>query len=98
VENLITLCAAHHEAHHDGKLRIRGARADHVVFEHADRRRYGEDDPLVTSKAALCELGFSPKEAARAVNEVRRTLPPDHRGDLEEVLRACLRATVKPTG
>jgi hypothetical protein len=95
-ENLILLCAAHHDAHHAGKLRIIGASAERITFEHADRRPYGEHDPLAVAQATLRQLGYSPKEAARAADEVRRALGPDDRPDLEQLLRACLRACPIP--
>jgi len=91
-DNLILLCAAHHGAHHAGKLRIVGARADRVVFEHEDRRPYGEHDLLATAKAALRELGYSAAEAARAADQVRRKATADERNDLEQLMRACLQA------
>lgn len=41
VENLITLCGAHHRALHHGKLRIVGRPGAELRFLHADGRPYG---------------------------------------------------------
>jgi hypothetical protein len=60
--NLLTLCGAHHRAHHDGKLVIRGRAPDHVVFEHLGGARYGTPFASLedTLRAALVECGRAP--------------------------------------
>lgn len=97
--NLILLCAAHHHAHHAGKLKIVGTAPGQLRFEHADGRRYGLDvrgDPRGQVRQALRKLGFSSMEAARAVEEAAREVPAGERYDLEKLLLACLRRCPVP--
>ncbi len=86
-DNLILLCAAHHTAHHAGRLRVVGERADRVSFEHADRRPYGREDNAALAIGALRQLGYAPAEARRAVETARG----EHH-ELEPMIRAALRA------
>ena len=39
--NLTLLCTAHHRAHHEGRLSIRGTAPDALEFRHADGTKYG---------------------------------------------------------
>jgi hypothetical protein len=90
--SLCLLCHSHHRLLHRGKLRIVGHAPD-LTITHEDGRAYGApQDTLTAAKATLRELGFTAAEAARAVEHVRTTAPPDDLRDLERVLRACLRA------
>jgi len=93
LENLITLCSAHHAALHAGKLAIERAPSGDLGFLHADGTAYGH--PLspanvdVRSKAyrALTELGFRESEARRALARV----PRETDMSLDELVRQALR-------
>jgi hypothetical protein len=78
VQNLITLCAAHHRAAHRGELVIEGDTADSACFLHADGSRYGEpmNPALLDVHAkvfkALCGLGFRERDVRWVLGELRR--------------------------
>lgn len=97
-DNLILLCSAHHAAHHAGRLRVVGATAAAVTFEHGDRRAYGEDDPRAVAVATLRQLGYAPAQAKHAVEAARATLTQHQQLDLETLLRAALRASGRSAG
>jgi hypothetical protein len=64
LDNLLTLCGAHHRAVHRGELLIEGTSEQKVLFRHADGRDYGHvlapSDAKIREKlfAALRGLGF----------------------------------------
>ncbi|HEY8944683.1 MAG TPA: HNH endonuclease signature motif containing protein [Polyangiaceae bacterium] len=93
--NLITICAAHHRAVHEGTLTITGSATQGVSVRHADGTPYGTlpsaSSSLVQARAfrALRELGFGERDTRRALTEVLEEL--EHDAELETVLRDCLR-------
>jgi hypothetical protein len=46
-EELVLLCSAHHQRHHEGVLAIEGSASTGLVFRHANGRLYGA--PMVTA-------------------------------------------------
>jgi 5-methylcytosine-specific restriction endonuclease McrA len=70
MSNLILLCGAHHRAHHDGLLIIRGSGPDGLSFEHCDGRRYGADF-FAQAKSALRNAGYPAAIADDAVERAR---------------------------
>jgi hypothetical protein len=68
--NLVTLCGAHHRAHHEGRLGITGAAPDGLRFERRDGSVYG-DDFFAQAKSALRNLGWRAAVADAAVERVR---------------------------
>jgi 5-methylcytosine-specific restriction endonuclease McrA len=96
-EKLVTLCGAHHRAHHEGKLLIRGRAPHDLVFEHPDGTPYGHassrermaagDDVIAQATSALTNAGYKRVEADRAIAASRA-----HGGTLrlEDLLRAAL--------
>ena len=101
VENLITVCGAHHRAFHRGQLIIEGRVSTGLKFRHADGTAYGQVvDPrsaTVYEQAfhALHSLGFREGEARRALDALRADA---HVGDatLEGVLRRALALLTMP--
>ena len=88
VENLITLCTAHHRAIHRGELIIETS-AEGLGYRHADGTPYGE--PAVASSidahakvfSALRQLGFREREVLAVLAELRndarlRDAPVNH--------------------
>jgi 5-methylcytosine-specific restriction endonuclease McrA len=75
LENLITLCSAHHRATHRGELII--DTTEGMAFQHADGTPYG--DPATASSVdahakvfgALRNLGFREREARAVLAELR---------------------------
>jgi 5-methylcytosine-specific restriction endonuclease McrA len=76
LENLITLCTAHHRATHRGELIIETA-ADGLGFQHADGTHYGTAvaassiDTHARVFGALRNLGFREREARAVLVELR---------------------------
>jgi Holliday junction resolvasome RuvABC DNA-binding subunit len=64
LDNLITMCGAHHRAAHRGKLLVEGASATVAGFRHADGSPYGRvgEPQVLDARAktfwALRNLGF----------------------------------------
>jgi 5-methylcytosine-specific restriction endonuclease McrA len=93
LENLLTLCGAHHRASHRGNLIIEGS-SDQLHFLHADGTAYGgrvsADAAEIQSKAflALRAFGFGEREARRALVEATTHVGPDD--DLDLIIRAAL--------
>ena len=88
LENLITLCTAHHRAAHRGELIIEWT-VEGLAFQHADGTRYGETvtpssiDAHTQVFGALRNLGFREREARAVLVELRndaslRDAPADH--------------------
>jgi hypothetical protein len=98
--NLVALCSGHHAAHHEGCLAIRGtADALEVVRaqQHEPENFHGEiveakaskiDEMRADATPALTGLGFTKREATRAVSE---TLAEDEPRDLEALIRGARR-------
>ncbi|HSU38988.1 MAG TPA: HNH endonuclease signature motif containing protein, partial [Polyangiaceae bacterium] len=69
LENLVTLCGAHHRASHAGKLSSEGAPSEGLTFLHADGTPYGHaPSPAIAelrarAYRALTHLGFRESEA-----------------------------------
>jgi 5-methylcytosine-specific restriction endonuclease McrA len=78
VDNLITVCGAHHRALHRGQLVIDGHSSSNLMFRHADGTPYGRIiDPRTTAAYeqafhALRSLGFRECEARGALDTVRK--------------------------
>ncbi|HEX5099046.1 MAG TPA: HNH endonuclease [Polyangiaceae bacterium] len=91
LENLITLCAAHHRAVHAGTLLITGS-ASSPSFAHADGTPYGGAvgsavaDARAKAFQALTAMGFREGEAKRALARIPTSVSP-----LEQVIRQALR-------
>src|SRR5690606_27295190 len=93
--NLVTLCSAHHDAIHAGKLSLTGTAPDALCFRHAERSSYGcPPDPRavdVRTKAfgALRNLGFREGEVRRALSELA-TRSDGEVPTVEALVRAAL--------
>jgi len=92
--NLMTTCAAHHRAVHEGTLIITGSMTAGVSVRHADGTPYGvlpsPSSALVHARAfrALRELGFGERDARRALTEALQRLEPG--AEIDAILRHCL--------
>jgi hypothetical protein len=79
--DLVTLCGAHHDAVHDGRLRIEGSAALGWTFLHADGTAYGtaravqDIDASVKVFHALRSLGFRHGEARQALDALIQAMP-----------------------
>jgi hypothetical protein len=95
LENLVTLCSAHHRAIHRGELVVDGE-ADGLDFRHSDGTTYGElPSPVGTelrarAYRALTAMGYRETEAKRALARV----PASSSGSLEQLVRLGLRELV----
>jgi hypothetical protein len=93
IENLVTLCGAHHRACHAGKLSSEGTPCEGLTFRRADGTPYGHaPSPAIAelrtrAYCALTQLGFRESEAKWAL--ARAPLSPD--ATLEDVVRQTLR-------
>ncbi|HEX5099968.1 MAG TPA: hypothetical protein VFV94_10730 [Polyangiaceae bacterium] len=92
MDNLLTLCGAHHRAAHSGSLVISGTPSSGLSFAHADGTPYGGAvapavaDTRGKALQALVGMGFREGEAKRAL---ART--PHSVSSLEQVIRQALR-------
>jgi hypothetical protein len=81
VDNLLTLCSAHHRAVHYGRIRIVGRPSRGLRFLHPDGTAYGDLALLAAGEApasvlrALSRLGFSERDARRAIARAAGELP-----------------------
>jgi hypothetical protein len=81
IENLVTLCGAHHRASHAGKLSSEGTPSEGLTFRHADGTPYGHAPSRAIAELrasayrALTHLGFRESEAKWAL--ARAPLTPD---------------------
>jgi hypothetical protein len=93
LENLITLCSAHHRAIHRGELVVGGESSDGLDFRHADGTPYGElaspESAELRAKAyrALTAMGYRETEAKRALAQ----MPASSSVGLEQLVRLALR-------
>jgi 5-methylcytosine-specific restriction endonuclease McrA len=92
LDNLVTLCSAHHYASHNGKLSITGAASSHLHFAHADGTPYGGAvtpavaDARARAFQALTGLGYREGQVRRALARVPKTV-----SSLEQLVRQALR-------
>jgi len=92
IDNLVTLCAAHHRAAHSGSLIITGTPSSGLSFTHADGTRYGGAvapavaDVRAKAFQAVVGMGFRESEAKRALARI-----PYSVSSLEQVIRQALR-------
>jgi len=92
-DGLVTLCAAHHKAVHEGRIVIEGRAPDRLAFFHADGTPYGgavsADVIELKTKAfqALRHMGFKQTEVRRALDATN-----SHVGNLtlESIVRQAL--------
>jgi hypothetical protein len=95
VDNLITVCGAHHRALHRGQLVIEGHVSSGLTFRHADVTPYGRiiDPRSATAYEqafhALRSLGFREREARGTLDAVR-TAAPAGEPTLDRILRQAL--------
>src|SRR5262249_23662233 len=95
VDNLITVCGAHHRALHRGQLVIEGHSSSNLIFRHADGTRYGRIvDPRATTAYeqafhALSSLGFRERDARKALDALRTEARAEE-PTLERILRQAL--------
>jgi hypothetical protein len=98
IENLLTLCGAHHRAAHRGQLRIEKASGGEIVFSHADGSAYGRAVTPPTEVhakvlSALCGLGFRRSDAQRALSESS----PAANASCQRLLRDALERLTRPS-
>jgi len=92
LDNLVTLCAAHHHAVHEGRLIVTGSASSQLHFIHADGTPYGGAvspavaDARTKALHALTGLGFREGEAKRALARI-----PNSVSSLEKLVRQALR-------
>jgi 5-methylcytosine-specific restriction endonuclease McrA len=92
LENLVTLCSAHHYASHNGKLIITGAASSHLCFAHADGAPYGGAvspavaDARAKAFQALTGLGYRESQVRRALARVPKSV-----SSVEQLIRQALR-------
>jgi hypothetical protein len=93
LENLVTLCGAHHRAVHYGRLFVESTPAG-LRFLHADGRDYGSlpapalIDARAKAVSALTLMGFSAKQVRAALAK----LSGDSAPNLEQLIRQGLAA------
>jgi hypothetical protein len=79
LDNLLTLCAAHHRALHRGRLRIEGTPSQGLTFRHADGTLYGAPpaagsvDLRAKAHRALTQLGYRESETKQALSRLPAT-------------------------
>jgi hypothetical protein len=90
-DNLLTLCSAHHDAIHEGRLLVTGSAASGLHFSHADGTPYGGAvvpavaDARAKAFQALTGMRFGEGEAKRALGKV-----PQSVSSLKELVRQAL--------
>jgi hypothetical protein len=99
IENLVTLCAAHHRAIHDGRLFCKGTPATGLTFRHAGGTRYGsarvpmKADERAKVFRALTQMGFRASEAREALSRLSRAAELTSDSLLREALRELVPAS-----
>ena len=94
LDNLVTLCGAHHRASHRGELTVHGDASSGLSFRHADGTEYG--GTVLAAKAgiqaaafrALRALGFGERETRDALPQVASHVATD--AQLESTVRSAL--------
>jgi 5-methylcytosine-specific restriction endonuclease McrA len=94
LDNLVTLCGAHHRASHSGELTVQGGVSSGLSFRHADGTDYG--GAVVTADAgvqaaafrALRGLGFGERETRGALSQV--AVHGGAAARLESIVRSAL--------
>jgi hypothetical protein len=101
VDNLLTVCGAHHRALHRGTLSVERDQAQAICFRHADGTSYGEvseaRELAVLTKVfgALRRLGFREVDIRRVLAELRGS--PNWGGaGAEAWIRAALQRLTRP--
>jgi hypothetical protein len=93
LENLATLCSAHHRAIHRGRLVVEGSPSGGLAFRHANGTPYGalpaphSADFFAKAFRALTLMGYRETEAKRALARV----PESSTMSLEQLIRLALR-------
>jgi len=96
LENLVTLCTAHHRATHRGQLFVEGLASGVLIFRHADGTPYGalpaphSVETFAKVFRALTQMGFRETESTRALARV----PESSNMSLDQLLRLTLRELV----
>jgi len=96
LENLVTLCTAHHRAIHRGELVVEGSASGVLTFRHADGTPHGalpaphSAESLANAFRALTLMGFRETETKRALARV----PESSTASLEQLMRRTLRELV----
>jgi 5-methylcytosine-specific restriction endonuclease McrA len=97
VDNLVTVCGAHHRAFHRGQLLVERCPPSGFAFRHADGTPYGGVvDPRATRAYeqafhALRSLGFRERESRRALDSLRADADEaDAAATVETILRRAL--------
>jgi hypothetical protein len=94
LDNLLTLCGAHHRACHRGDLLIEKIASGGFSFRHSDGTAYGnlpdagEADLAARAFRALRKLGFGEREARDAVGEAGAQVGSDI--GVEGLMRSAL--------
>jgi hypothetical protein len=94
LDNLVTLCGAHHRASHHGELMVQGSVSSGLSFRHADGTDYGgavvaaDAGILAAAFRALRGLGFGERETRGALSQVATHVGTDAR--LEVIVRSAL--------
>jgi len=94
LENLLTLCGAHHRACHRGALSVEGTAPAALRFRHADGTTYGgalspaPADVQLRAFRALRALGFGEREARLALRQSATHVGEN--ADLEPLLRHAM--------
>ena len=100
LENIITMCAAHHRAAHRGELLIAGT-ATKPHFRHADGSEYGHAERPQTIDAqtrvfsALRHLGFRERDIHAVLGELRKQNDL-RQASTERLLREALQTLAPP--
>jgi hypothetical protein len=92
LDNLVTLCGAHHRASHRGELIVQGRVSSGLTFLHADGTEYGgavtTADAGIHATAFRAEAGFGERETRQALSQVAAHVGAD--AQLETVVRSAL--------
>ena len=97
--NLTLRCFSCHQAHHEGRLTIRGTAPDQVVTERREQHALAVADPShadvrTEARDALVTLGFKPSIANAAIDEAAGHVA--HDATVETWIRAALRRCPRP--
>jgi hypothetical protein len=94
LDNLLTLCGAHHRACHRGDLLIEKGDEGGLRFRHADGTAYGtlpragDADAAARAFRGLTNLGFGEREARDAIREAAAHVGND--AEVEGLMRSAL--------